>query len=117
MNSRTAATQPLAPEAPAAIRFPGQIKYIIGHEACERFSYYGVLGLFVALATVIFWLGRKKYIRQPPCRSSETVGLGRIFGYGLARLGVCKISLTPAQENDAKAVWRILMIFCTVPMF
>jgi POT family proton-dependent oligopeptide transporter len=45
------------------------------------------------------------------------VGLLRIFGYGLARLGVFKISLTPSQEDDARAVWRILMIFATVPMF
>ena len=28
-----------------AERFPSQIKYIIGNEACERFSYYGMLGI------------------------------------------------------------------------
>jgi POT family proton-dependent oligopeptide transporter len=78
---------------------------------------FGVPGIFMALATLIFWLGRKQYIRQPPCRSSESVGLGRIFGYGLARLGLCKNSLTPSLENDARAVWRILMIFVTVPVF
>ena len=26
-------------------RFPPQIKYIIGNEACERFSYYGMIGI------------------------------------------------------------------------
>ena len=26
-------------------RFPPQIKYIIGNEACERFSYYGMLSI------------------------------------------------------------------------
>ena len=26
-------------------RYPSQIKYIIGNEACERFSYYGMLGI------------------------------------------------------------------------
>src|SRR6266404_5116926 len=26
-------------------RFPPQIKYIIGNEACERFSYYGMVGI------------------------------------------------------------------------
>ena len=31
--------------APPALRVPRQIKYIIGNEACERFSYYGVLGI------------------------------------------------------------------------
>src|ERR1039457_3846850 len=26
-------------------RYPPQIKFIIGNEACERFSYYGMLGI------------------------------------------------------------------------
>jgi POT family proton-dependent oligopeptide transporter len=78
---------------------------------------FGVPGIFMALATVIFWLGRKKYVRQPPCRSSESVGLWSIFRFGLARLGVVKNNLTPAQAKDATAVWKILMIFITVPMF
>ena len=30
------------PDSPAANRWPPQIKYIIGNEACERFSYYGM---------------------------------------------------------------------------
>src|SRR4029450_2068532 len=35
-----------APSATAsADRFPRQIKYIVGNEACERFSYYGMRGL------------------------------------------------------------------------
>ena len=78
---------------------------------------FGVPGIFMALATVIFWLGRKRYVRQPPCRTSESVGFLRIFRHGLARLGFLKNNLTPSQENDARAVWKILMIFITVPMF
>jgi POT family proton-dependent oligopeptide transporter len=26
-------------------RFPSQIKYIVGNEACERFSYYGMMSI------------------------------------------------------------------------
>jgi POT family proton-dependent oligopeptide transporter len=89
---------------------------IVRREAGYKWA-FGVPGIFMALATVIFWLGRKRYVRQPPRRSSESVGLLRILGYGLARAGVFKNRLTPAQENDAKAVRRILMIFITVPMF
>src|SRR5438874_10514868 len=28
-------------------RYPGQIKYIVGNEACERFSYYGMRSILV----------------------------------------------------------------------
>ncbi len=31
--------------APSTSRWPRQIKYIIGNEACERFSYYGMTGI------------------------------------------------------------------------
>jgi POT family proton-dependent oligopeptide transporter len=78
---------------------------------------FGVPGIFMALATLIFWLGRKRYVRQPPCSSSQSVGLLTILGYGLSRLGLIKNSLTPSRENDARAVWRILMVFATAPMF
>ena len=29
-------------EKPSANRWPAQIKYIVGNEACERFSFYGM---------------------------------------------------------------------------
>ena len=39
-------TRPPAPEpGPALNRFPPQIKFIVGNEACERFSYYGMVGI------------------------------------------------------------------------
>src|SRR5205814_1999530 len=42
-NPTTVAPGTTATEAPD--RFPPQIKYIIGNEACERFSYYGMIGI------------------------------------------------------------------------
>ena len=35
----------MSANVPAASRWPRQIKYIIGNEACERFSYYGMTGI------------------------------------------------------------------------
>src|SRR5438105_15049860 len=39
----TAAEAPI--EVKRSDRFPRQIKFIVGNEACERFSYYGMLGI------------------------------------------------------------------------
>jgi len=42
------ADRPPAPAAPGRgdhDRYPPQIKYIIGNEACERFTYYGLMGI------------------------------------------------------------------------
>ena len=70
---------------------------IVQREAGYRWA-FGVPGIFMGLATLIFWLGRKQYIRPGPsgknrAKSSET------------------------RQNEAKAVWRIIMVFITVPMF
>jgi POT family proton-dependent oligopeptide transporter len=58
---------------------------------------FGVPGLAMALATFIFWLGRKKYIRQPTERESRRT----------------------EQETvaDRKALLRIALVFLPVPMF
>src|SRR5438876_2739409 len=40
-----------APTSVASNRFPPQIKYIIGNEAAERFSYYGMNSILVVFMT------------------------------------------------------------------
>ena len=45
MQSETSTATEPAKLADQAGRFPPQIKFIIGNEACERFSYYGMLGI------------------------------------------------------------------------
>src|SRR5262249_9179184 len=42
---------PEAPAKTAADRWPRQIKYIVGNEACERFSYYGMRSILAGYIT------------------------------------------------------------------
>lgn len=39
------------PAQPAALRYPPQVKYIVGNEACERFSFYGMRSILVVYMT------------------------------------------------------------------
>ena len=39
------------PIPPTTDRWPRQIKYIIGNEACERFSYYGIRSIMAGYIT------------------------------------------------------------------
>jgi POT family proton-dependent oligopeptide transporter len=58
---------------------------------------FGVPGLAMALATFVFWLGRKQYLRQPTVRQAKP---------------------TPAESAaDRKALARIALVFLTVPIF
>jgi POT family proton-dependent oligopeptide transporter len=43
--------QPPALPPASAIRWPKQIKYIVGNEACERFSYYGMRSILAGYIT------------------------------------------------------------------
>ena len=40
-----------AEQNPSANRWPSQIKYIVGNEACERFSYYGMRSILAGYIT------------------------------------------------------------------
>ena len=41
----------MSTESPASNRWPPQIKYIVGNEACERFSYYGMRSILAGYIT------------------------------------------------------------------
>ena len=88
---------------------------------------FGVPGIFMGLATLIFWLGTKHYIRQPPQRAHQGAGFLTVTLYALAHRGerkqgesiwsVAQNKFSPEEVEAARAVLGILSIFITVPMF
>ena len=88
---------------------------------------FGVPGLAMAVATFIFWLGRKKYVRQPPARESHQTGVLPVFWFALTHqkqrrpgqkwLDVALAQFTPEEVAAARAVSRIVLVFLTVPVF
>jgi POT family proton-dependent oligopeptide transporter len=53
-HAAPAATAPPAGLPPsAASRWPPQVKFIVGNEACERFSYYGMKGILALYITTV----------------------------------------------------------------
>lgn len=45
---------------------------------------FGVPGILMALATSIFWLGTKHYVRVPPTRETKAAGFTRVFATAFA---------------------------------
>jgi POT family proton-dependent oligopeptide transporter len=88
---------------------------------------FGVPGIFMGLATLIFWLGTKHYVRQPPQRAHEGAGLLRVTWYvlthhrerkaGQSLWDVALARFTPDEVRAARAVAGMVMVFATVPMF
>ena len=61
----TDAPAALAPAAASTRRFPPQIRYIIGNEGCERFSFYGMKN------TLTFFLINYLLVAVPSPRKRE----------------------------------------------
>jgi POT family proton-dependent oligopeptide transporter len=88
---------------------------------------FGVPGLAMALATLIFWLGTKHYVRQPPARQQERMRFFPVIWHVLTHrrerpaggklLDVALPRFSREEVAGARSVIGIVMMFSTVPMF
>ncbi len=88
---------------------------------------FGVPGIAMAFATLIFWLGRKKYVRQPPTRVSHQAGILSVFWFAFNNQGkrtpnqkwldVALAKFSPEEVRGVRAVGRIVLVFLTIPVF
>ncbi len=88
---------------------------------------FGVPGLFMAAATLIFWLGTKHYVRVPPARESRTAGFFQVFVEALRNRerrtpeqsfwDTALVRFSPREVEAAKSVGPILGIFALIPVF
>jgi len=87
---------------------------------------FGVPGILMALATLLFWLGRKKYVKAPPAGIKKE-NFFTISVYALIKL----FSRKPGQKvweavgekysaksiDGIQAVYRVLAVFAFTPIF
>jgi len=75
----------------------------------EHYGYrwaFGIPGIFMGLATLVFWLGTRHYIRQPPARPQNK---------NPSSVVPARSDLQPARRT--KALLGILMMFAPIPAF
>ncbi|MBD0258813.1 MAG: POT family MFS transporter [Cytophagales bacterium] len=87
---------------------------------------FGVPGILMALATLIFWSGRKRYVKLPPAGIQRN-NFAFISGYALANLGkkqkgqswldVAKAKYPEESVEAVKSVYGVLMVFAFIPIF
>ena len=88
---------------------------------------FGVPGIAMALATIIFWLGTKYYVRLPATPPEKRVRFFAVICYALTHqrekqpgskfLDAARQKFSSQDVEGVRAVMGILMIFATVPMF
>ena len=85
---------------------------------------FGVPGLLMFLATFVFWLGRKHYVHVPPTGPNPH-GFSKVVWTALTApreqetsfLDRATAAHPPSAVEGVKAVFRLVPIFATVPVF
>jgi POT family proton-dependent oligopeptide transporter len=89
---------------------------------------FGIPGILMAIATYVFWLGRKHYVHVPPApRTKGNAGFMEILLYALRHfsqrqpgqtlLDVARARFSAAEVDAAKAAASIFKVFATVSIF
>lgn len=87
---------------------------------------FGLPGALMLVATFIFWLGRKRYVRVPPKKITRVNFLNISFQAlgninkkqkGQHMLDTVKGSFPEESVENTKAVWRVLAVFAFIPVF
>lgn len=87
---------------------------------------FGIPGILMALATLIFFIGRKKYVRMPPAGVNKNnfvfISMYALFNFrkkkrGHSLLDVAKGNFNAEKVEDVKTVYRVLAVFCFIPIF
>jgi POT family proton-dependent oligopeptide transporter len=78
---------------------------------------FGIPGVLMAVATLIFWLGRKQYVNVPPTGANPNSFSKVLFtalktGWDTAR---AKHGATAA--DGSRAVLKVLLVFAPIPVF
>jgi POT family proton-dependent oligopeptide transporter len=111
-----------------AINFGSFFSFLVIPWLKDKHGYswaFGVPGILMAIATFIFWLGTKHYVRVPPSRETKTAGFFKVFFHALfTRRAAGKGFWDAASDrfsrkeiDAAKSVPPILLVFALVPVF
>lgn len=88
---------------------------------------FGIPGVLMAVATWVFWLGRKQYVHVPPTRKTGAVGFMPVFLQALSKFGrrkpgtgffdAARGKFKPADVEAAQAAANVFKVFATVSIF
>lgn len=88
---------------------------------------FGVPGVFMLLATAVFWLGRGYYVRVAPANAAKHSGVLPVVWYALRNqaqrqpgqsfLDAARSRYSADEVQAAKALTGILAIFASIPVF
>ncbi len=105
-----------------SINFGSFFSFLVIPLVARNYGYgwaFGIPGIFMAAATLIFWLGRRNYVHVPPTGPGSGSFWEMLFA-GIPGPGFwnrCR-KLYPAEAvEDARAACRVAGVFALIPFF
>jgi POT family proton-dependent oligopeptide transporter len=93
--------------APASTRWPAAIKYIIGNEACERFSFYGMRGILT-----VFLVEHLLLAAPAATRAAEAKELFHTFVMGVYFFPLLGGYLADRFWGKYRTVFWLSLVYC-----
>ena len=88
---------------------------------------FGIPGILMAVATLIFWLGRDQYVNHPPSEKTGEVGFGAVFLAALKNMGrrkkgqkffdTARGTFSDKDVDAAQAAANVFKVFAAVSIF
>ena len=113
-----------------SINFGSFFSFLVIPWLKEEWGYrvaFGVPGILMLVATLIFWLGRKHYTRMPASSATRSAGFVKVIWHGLCNLparkagqsmwDVARTRFTEREVDAARSVGPILAVFAPICIF
>jgi POT family proton-dependent oligopeptide transporter len=88
---------------------------------------FGIPGILMAIATLVFWMGRDHYVHVPPTGKTGKSGFIPVFWYALTHPGdkksgesfldVARAKFSSEEVEGAKAAAAVFVVFSPIPIF
>lgn len=105
-----------------SINFGSFFSFLIIPLVARNYGYgwaFGIPGIFMALATLIFWSGSRHYVHMPPTGPGGESFWGMVFraipGSGFWER--CRRLYSPEAIEGAQAAVRVAWVFALIPFF
>lgn len=112
-----------------SINFGSTFAFLAVPQVAVKHGYgwaFGIPGIFMGLATLIFWSGRNRYLHVPPSRKTSG-GFWEMLGYAVTHMSEkrpghgfwdsCRNKYTPEDIEGARAASRVAGVFALIPFF
>lgn len=113
-----------------SINFGSFFSFLVIPWLKDKYGYgvaFGVPGILMGLATLIFWLGTRHYVRVPPSRETRSAGFFAVLFHALSHQSerkpgqkfwdVARGKFSAEEVDGAASVGPILGVFALIPPF